>query len=183
MELREPIDLINKRLIQRYGKYMDGQPNFRVVWSDDQFEKRWTDFTDDGFELINPEVRELPKYKHYIQQRFILERLIPIVGETDLTTKIGYEPAWVFQDRFQHYLPPFFDGCVHVIETLLSQIDHAGHHTKYKDESVTPEARAAALQKMTEELFGNETEVGDHLTYGTGVVVPGVMEEKSKLVH
>jgi len=180
MELRESIESINYKLEKNFGKHMDNRPNFRVVWSEDQFEKRWTSFTDDGFELINLEVRELPKYKQYIEARYILERLVPVTGETDLVEKTSYEPAWVFQDRFQNYLPPFYDGCVFVIDSLHEKMGYRGH-VKYKDPNVSEEQRMANVQKVQDELFGNETDVGDHLAYGTGVTV--AKESESKLVH
>lgn len=173
MELRERIEDINKLLLENYGKYLDGRPNFRVVFSEDQYENRMTNYTDEGFQLINPEVRLLPKYRQFIQQKYILERLLPVVGETDLTEKTSYEPAWVFMDKNGGYLPPFYDGCVLVIESLLSASGKKNTHTKYKDESLTPEARAAELDRVQNELFGNETAVGDHLNLGTGIVVPG----------
>jgi hypothetical protein len=173
MELRESIESINEKLLNEYGTEFDNSPRFRVVFSEDQYEKRFTDFTDEGFELLQPEVRLLPKYKQWIREKYILERLIPVVGETDLTTKVSYEPAWVFQDKNGNYLPPFFEGCKHVIESLHSAIDKAGTFTKYKDKNVSPEERALELKKVEEGLFGNETDVGDHLAYGTGVTVPG----------
>lgn len=179
MELREPIEEINENLVRMFGRHSDDRPNFRVVWSEDQFEQRWTDRTDEGFELIHPEVRLLPKYRQYIRARFILERLIPVVGETDLVEKTSYEPAWVFQDRFQNYLPPYFEGCKFVIESIFSKIDSAGSHVKYKDKNVSPEERALAIQKVQDDLFGNETNVGDHLAYGTGVTV----DKESEIVH
>jgi len=176
MELRESIESINEKLLDEYGTEFGKSPRFRVVFSEDQYEKRWTDHTDEGFELIQPEVRLLPKYKQWIKEKYILERLIPIVGETDLVTKVSYEPAWVFQDKHGNYLPPFFEGCKHVIEAMFSVINQAGSFKKYKDENESPEVRAAHLKKVEDELFGNETEVGDHLAYGTGVVVPGPNE-------
>ena len=133
MELREPIEEINKKLIQEFGYELTGQPRFRVVFSEDQYEKRWTDFTDDGFELLTPEVRLLPKYKQWVRAKYILERLVPVVGETDLVTKVSYEPAWVFQDKHGNYLPPFFEGCKHIIESLLSNIAGAKTFTRYKE--------------------------------------------------
>ena len=175
MELREPIEYINKKLLEEYGTELScgNQPRFRIVFSEDQYEKRLTDYTDEGFELLIPEVRELPKYKQWIRERYILERLIPVVGETDLTTKVSYEPAWVFQDKRGNYLPPFFEGCRFVIESMNQAIGRANTHTRYKDKNVSAEERAAELKKVEDELFGNETEVGDHLAYGTGIVVPG----------
>lgn len=173
MELRETIESINAKLLEEYGTEFGNAPKFRVVFSDDQFEKRWTDRTDEGFELLHPEVRLLPKYRQFVREKYILERLLPVVGETDLITKVSYEPAWVFQDKKGNYLPPFYEGCKHVIESIFSAIDKAGTFTKYKDKNVSLEERAAQLKKVEDELFGNETEVGDHLAYGTGVTVPG----------
>lgn len=175
MELRETIESINEKLLIEYGIEINcgNQPRFRVVFSEDQYEKRWTNFTDEGFELLQPEVRLLPKYKQYIREKYILERLVPVAGETDLTSKISYEPAWVFQDRNGNYLPPFFDGCKHVIESLYSAIHGAGSFTRYKDKNISPEEHLSHIKKVEEQLFGNESDVTDHLAYGTGVVVPG----------
>jgi hypothetical protein len=180
MELRENIERINEKLVGRYGKESDGRPRFRVVFSEDEYEKRLTDFTDEGFELLEPEVRLLPKYKQWINQKYILERLIPIVGETDLVTKTSYEPCWVFQDKYGKYLPPFFDGCVHVIESLLGAINKANTHTRYKDKNVSREEHLAHLKKVEDDLFGNETEMTDNLHIGAGITVP---EMPSKLIH
>ena len=180
MELRESIESINEKLLREYGVEVNcsNQPKFRVVFSDDEYEKRWTDCTDEGFELLQPEVRLLPKYKQWVRGKYILERLIPVIGETDLTTKVSYEPAWVFQDKNGNYLPPFFEGCKHIIESMHSAIDKAGAFTKYKDKNITPEEHLAHIKKVEDELFGNETPVGDALAYGSGVVVP-----ENKLIH
>lgn len=173
MELRESIESLNKKLLDDYGTEFGDAPRFRVVFSEDQYEKRLTDFTDEGFELIHPEVRLLPKYKQYIREKYILEHLIPIVGETDLLTKVSYEPAWVFQDKNGKYLPPFYEGCKHVIESMYAVMNQAGAFTRYKDKNISPEEHAAHLKKIEDELFGNETETGDHLAYGTGISSAG----------
>ncbi len=173
MELRETIESINEKLVNDYGYELIDKPKFRVVFSDDQYEKRWTEYTDEGFQLLHPEVRLLPKYKQWIKGKFILERLIPVNGETDLTEKTSYEPAWVFQDKDGNYLPPFFDGCKLIIDSLLQAAGHAGTFTKYKDKNVTPEERLEEVKKVENQLFGDESDVADHLHYGTGIVVPG----------
>lgn len=179
MELRESLSYINSRLGEEYGYVYTNHPNFRVVFSDDQFEKRWTQYTDEGFELSAPEVRLLPKYRQWITAKYVLERLIPVVGETDLTTRTSYEPCWVFQTKDGQYLPPFLDGCKLIIDSLLEK-SGSGHkgHAKYKDPNTTKEERELELKKVEMQLFGNETELGDHLAYKTGIVVPD-----SKLTH
>lgn len=171
MELRESIESINAKLLYEYGVEIQcgNAPKFRVVFSDDCVEKRWTEYTDEGLLLQQPEVREFKKYSQWIKGKYILERLVPVGPESDLTTKVSYEPAWVFQDKHGNYLPPFFEGCKFVVESIFAAIDRKGTHTKYKDESITPEARKAEIDKMEKELFGNETAVGDALAYKYGV--------------
>ena len=176
MELKESIESINKKLIDEFGRELSGDPRFRVVFSDSQYEKRWTSHTDEGFELLHPEVRLLPKYQQWVRDKYILERLVPVTGETDLTTKISYEPCWVFQDAKGNYLPPIFDACKFIIESLYDQIGKAGLYAKYRDHNVSKEERMIELQKVQDELFGNETDLVDNLHYGSGIVVPGSKE-------
>lgn len=178
MELIESIQSINENLKREFGSFTDGRPNFRIVFSEDQYEKRWTNYTSEGFELINPEVRELPKYKQWVHEKYILERLVPTGPDSDLVEKVSYEPCWVFRDKNDNYLPPRFDMCKFVIEALHSQIEKAGTHVKYKDENISKERREELLNEMQEQLFGNETDVTDALAYGSGVSLAG-----NKLVH
>lgn len=173
MELREPIEDINRKLLEEFGTEFSGSPRFRVVFSEDQFEKRLTDCTDEGFQLLHPEVRLLPKYKQWVKAKYILERLVPVVGETDLVSKISYEPAWIFQDKNGNYLPPFFEGCKFVIESMYMAIGKKDTFTKYKDKNISKEEREAALKKVEDELFGNETNITDDLHTGSGVSMSG----------
>src|ERR1035437_7701679 len=168
MELRETIESINKKLLEEFGTEFGNSPRFKVVFSEDEYEKRLTDFTDEGFELITPEVRLLPKYKQWVREKYILERLVPIVGETDLTVKVSYEPCWVFQSPKGSYLPPFYDGCKLVIDSLMEKAGHKGH-ARYKDPNITKEAKLEQINKVELELFGNETSIGDALSSGSGV--------------
>lgn len=173
MKLRESIESINIKLLNEYGMelHCGNKPRFRVVFSEDQYEKRITSYTDEGLELTIPEVRLLPKYKQYIKAKYVLERLIPVVGETDLVEKVSYEPAWVFQDKSGNYLPPFFDGCKLVIESLLNAVDRAGLFTKYKDNNISREEHLAHIEKVEAELFGNESSITDALAAKTAVTV------------
>ena len=173
MELREDIDRINAKLIEEFGYELDGRPRFRIVFSEDEYEKRITSYTDEGFELPVPEVRLLPKYKQYIHQKYILEHLIPMAGETDLVEKMCYNPIWTFQDKHGNYLPPFFDGCRVVIESMYAAMGKANTFARYKDKNISKEEHLAHIEKVEQDLFGNETAVGDALAYKTGIVVPG----------
>jgi len=168
MELRESIESINEKLLSMYGTNFGKSPKFRVIFSEDQYEKRLTDYSDEGFQLIFPEVRLLPKYKQWVREKYILERLIPVIGETDLVTKVSYEPLWVFQDKNGSYLPPFFEGCKFVIDNLYAIMSQTSF-IKYKDKNETKEEYLARVKRVEDELFGNETEIGDALAYGSGV--------------
>lgn len=172
MELAEPLERINYQLQRDFGREVDNSPIWRVVWANDLLEKRIMNHTDEGIDLIHPEVREVRKYKH-IHDRYVLERLVPVMGETDIITPVSYEPAWTFQDRHGEYLPPRFDACKFIIETIYSQIDKAGTHKKYNDPNATEETRLKMIMDMETTLFGNETPVGDALAHGYGIVVPG----------
>lgn len=179
-ELVETIESINENLLRAFGtEIMAGSlPKFRVVFADDELEKRLMTHTDDGFELLYPEVREVKKYSDHIYKGFyILERLVPVAGSieegtTDLTTKVSYEPAWVFRDKHGNYLPPLFDMCVFVAESMFAAAMRAGTHVKYKDPALDPELRKKELDSMMEKLFGEESDVADALHYREGVVVP-----------
>lgn len=176
-ELVEDVSIINTKLHRDFGKHIDGRATWRVVWSDGQLEKRRIDVTPEGLQLLFPEVREVKKYP-YIQERYVLERLIPVMGETDIVIPWSYEPVWTFADRFQNYLPPRFDACKFVIEAIYSQTDKAGTHKKYKDETNTIEHRDQMVKQMELDLFGNETPVGDALAHKWGVTVPQSYEKK-----
>ena len=173
MELREKIEDINTKLVEEFGKELDGRPRFRVVFSEDQYEKRLTGYTDEGFELPQPEVRRLPKYKQWVHQKYILEHLIPLPESSELVEKMDYEPIWTFQDKHCNYLPPFFDGCKFVIESMLMAMGRRDTFVRYRDKNVSKEEHEAHIKKVEDELFGNETDLCDDLHYGSGIVVPG----------
>lgn len=175
MELVESLEYINYQLVKLYGNepYADDRPRFRVVFSEDEMEKRWMTHTNDGFELLNPEVREVPKYRHYIKAKYILERLVPVdERNTDLTTRISYEPAHVFMRPNGEYLPPRLDMCCVVADSLLRASGRKPGVKKYNDPDIDPEYRNEQVNRMVKELFGNETEAMDAVHYGEGIINP-----------
>jgi hypothetical protein len=175
----EPIETLNKRLKDLFGRFENGDAYWRIVFSDDQFEKRWTDKTKEGLDLLYPQVVELPKYRQYIRHKYVLERLIAIPDATpsDLTEKSSYEPVWVFEDSKGNPLPPKWEATEKIIHTVYAAASKSIGR-KYHDPTVgsTPE-ESKELQmeryaKLHQELFGNETDVGDALAYKTGVATP-----------
>ena len=184
--LLEPIETINSRLIDHFGKFhITDLALWRVVWSEDQTEKRLTQYTDEGFQLLIPEVRELPKYRQWIHNKYLLERLIgvPEFVETDLIEKLTYEPVWVFEDNQGHALPPKWEAIYLIINQVYSQ---ASKYTgvKYKDPEavdpkLAPEIKRAGIEALQLELFGNETDTGDALAYREGISVPSNYEKSN----
>ena len=178
----ERIETINKRLDDFFGHDDLGRPIWRVVWSEDQFEKRLTNHTKEGLELLTPRMVELPKYKQYIQERWILERLVivPDINAHELTVKMSYEPMWVFQDDNGFPLPPKWEACKIVIDTVYAAIGKKNTEPRYQD----PDARiskdellhkeAERIKKLQEDLFGNETDTGDALAHNAGVSYAGL---------
>src|SRR5262245_54380644 len=96
----EAINSLNQRLIDYFGHDDLGRAIWRIVWSDFQYEKRLTQYSKEGFELIYPKVEELPKYP-YVKSKWVLERLVlvPEINELELpVSKVSYEPMWIFQN-------------------------------------------------------------------------------------
>jgi hypothetical protein len=179
-ELTEPIESINKQLERLFGvDTVTGAVMWRVVWSETQMEKRLMYTTDEGLQLLSPEVRLVPKYRQWIQERFVLERLVvvPDVNANELPTqKLSYEPMWVFETQRGIYLPPRFDACKVVVDTIYSHMGRS-NLAKYKDPDSTQENalenHKVKIDKLVVDMFGNETEVGDALAYGEGVGYTG----------
>lgn len=185
MELTEKIESINQQLIDSYGiDTITGMAMWRVVWSEDQFEHRhgtYNDYTESGIYLRTvTEIRWVPKYRQWIKDKYVLERLvvIPEINTDDLpATKLSYEPIYSFETNFGKYLPPRLDAAKFVIDTVLAAQGKSSL-AKYKDpvsgmtsEDYT-EMKSQEIDNLESELFGNETDTGDALAHGEAIIVP-----------
>jgi hypothetical protein len=173
MEITETVETINRQLIDLFGvDTITGDPIWRVVWSENQFEKRLMDTTDSGLSLLRPEVRLVPKYRQWIKEKYVLERLvlIPEINIPELpSTKTSYEPIFVFSDKHDNYLPPRIDVAKIVIDTVYAAQGKSSL-AKYTDNP--DEEQRKSVEDIYEYLYGDETDVTDALRYKTGVVVP-----------
>jgi len=185
VELAETIDTINRQLRTHFSFDDQGQQIWRVVWSEDQYEKRIMDVTDEGLALLTPEVRIVPKYKQWIKERYVLERLVLVPMQhidTEMTTVKSYEPIWTFEvqvgPNVGDYIAPKFEACKFIIDTIYAAQGKKSMKRYVDTEKANPvEARMKRIDKISEQLFGNETPATDALAYGTGVVVPHPMKE------
>lgn len=176
----EKLETLNQRLIDTYGVWVDGRARYRIVFSEDEIEKRWTKYTKEGLELQTPEVVELPKYRQWINPPcHVLEQLteIPEGTPTDLTERISYEPLKTFRTSIGEPLIPIWPVIAITINQVLENIYQGRKgERRYKDPredltnpEIAAEARLAELNELEMNLFGNE---GNPLSFGQGIVVP-----------
>lgn len=173
---KEPLEIINRRLQNHYGETND-LPNFRIVFSEEQFEYRKTEYSDTGVLLLQPEVRYLPKYRQWISHKWVVERLteIPFINESDLpASRLSYEPLFVFEDAKGEALPPSWVVAQLAIDGVHQAMRSAGVYVKYKDKNETTEEKRLRLKAIEDEMFANETRTGDSLAHKEAVSMAGL---------
>ena len=172
--LIESIEVLNKRLLDYYGKFENGEPNWKLFWSEDLLEKRLCQETENGILLLTPEVREVKK-ANYIRDRYVLCKLVAVPARNQaelLGAKTSYEPMWTFEDSFRNAIIPDWGGIKAIIETALENFLNAKHKAPEQMPEFmhqTEEARRDRVEKIMEQFFGNETSIGDSLALDTAV--------------
>lgn len=178
-ELPQEVVDINRQLIEHFGiDTISSQAMWRVSWCNDQYEKRRTDYTREGFHLVYPQVIELPKYQ-WIKDRWILERLclIPEVNQVDLPTqKQSYECMYVFQDKDDNALKPQFWACKWIVDCVYAATGKSSL-AKYKDpeynSEIAKQLQQERVAKLTEELYGDESSLLGRTVTGEAVGYTG----------
>lgn len=152
----ERIDTLNERLADRFGKYLDGRPFYRLVWTTDQVEKRRGTFNEYyGSIYLRTEVnviKEVPKY--YIgRDRWALEKLMFSIHNPELVEAQNgsYEPIYIFQDKNGNYLHPIWPVLEYIVKAAEGMIGEKLQPSDYK------EADAKALAQEIE-YFEQEIE-------------------------
>jgi hypothetical protein len=178
------LELINNQLIDSFGvDTITGQPIWRIVWSDDQFEHRhgtYEDITPAGLYLRTvTETRLVPKYRQWIHQKYVLERLV-VVPEQNAdelpTAKVSYEPLWTFEDKDGEFLPPKYEAAKFIIDTVYAA-QYANHNlARYKDpesnQEESIELQRQRVDSLVEELFGDQSSLGGTTVTGESIIVP-----------
>lgn len=176
--LPRDVDIINDQLISLYGiDTLTGKPMWRVSWSNDQYEKRLTEYTDSGLQLLIPEVRELPKYQ-WVKDRWILERLclIPDINIGELPTeRQSYECMFPFENAFTgEALPPNLQAAKFVVDTVYAAMGKKSMRRYIDDEDKNPvQVKEERINKLQEELFGDESSLLGRTITGEAVAYTG----------
>ncbi len=188
MELTENIKSLNNQLINLFGiDTLTGIPIWRIVFSEDQFEKRlgtYEDYAGAIYLRTVTEVRLVPKYRQWIQEKYVLERLVvvPEVNSSDLpSSKISYEPIFVFETKDGDYLPPRIDAAKFVIDTIYAA-QYSNHNlAKYKDPESTQEEsielQRQRVDELVEAIFGDSTDISEAIERKEGIFVPSNYKE------
>lgn len=164
----ESLENVNRLLVDRFSSDSStNQAIWRLSWSDDQLEKRRMNCTPEGIQLLHSEVFLVKKYP-YIKSKWVLERLvvIPDFQQDELpVSKLSYEPIYTF-DIF-----PSMQAILFIVDTVYAALGKKSM-AKYVDPDTSEEVRQNRIKELHQELFGNETDVGDALAYKQGVTVP-----------
>ena len=172
---------INEQLINHFGvDTITGLAIWRVSWAPDHFEKRfgiWEDYGQGGIFLRRVvEAREVRKYPH-LPEHYIFERLVLVLASQQKElcgAKISYEPIHPFWDSNTNPLPPKWEVCKIIVDTIYFNLGRGPSPVpKFDDPDADGnnglEAQKERLKVIMDGLYGNETRVGDHLSSRTGV--------------
>jgi hypothetical protein len=129
--------------------------------------------TETGIQLLEPMVMEVPKYRSYIHNKWILEKLVvvPEQQQKELGSAISYEPIFVFETGDGGFLPYKWEAAKFVIDTVNAAQGKQSMHAQYVDPDINDakEKQEERIDKLQQELFGNETDIGDALAHKQGV--------------
>ncbi len=173
------LQMMNNSLRDQFGiDTQSGKSIWRLVWSHDEFKKRHGTFEDRDSEgtLIRrvTETREVPKYRQWCDNRYILERLcvVPDYQRAELAGAIfSYEPIHTMMDKNSDYLPPRLDVCQFIINAIYAVQGKAPIPIKDFDpnDKNGQEAYRKRLDAIEEYLYGNDTDLQMNLKYGHAV--------------
>jgi hypothetical protein len=170
----ESISVINKRLIERFGKSIDGRANFRVVFSDTQFEKRYGTFeVFCGPIWLREEtcLKEVPKYD-YIDGKHVLEELKYGDFPDQPFVTSSYEPLWTFMDAQRNALYPIWEAVEVVVISRLEGVRKALHGVKRDFKKEQQEAKERDIAETEALLFGGSDGVHDMKNQKVNFVKP-----------
>lgn len=125
------LDQLNRKIEDYFGRAED-RPRYRVVWSEDEFEMRhgtFNDYTSNGLFIRQvTETRQVPKYRQWIQNTYILEQLTIYENhkhDGSMVESLGYEPVYTFRQLGKEGIPSF-EACKFLIEVVITGMKSPG---------------------------------------------------------
>lgn len=182
------LEVMNNQLATQFGiDTLSGRAIWRLVWSNDEFEKRFGEFEDrdSNGSIIRrvSEVREVPKYRQWNPDKYILERLVivPDHQRQELAGAVqSYEPIHTMMDRNGEFLPPRLDVCQIVIQHIYAAQGKAP--IKIADPRADGnnglEAQKKRIDDIMEYFYVNDTELQQDLKFGHAVSYSGLDAKK-----
>lgn len=113
----------NRKLSDTFGLALDGEPRFRVVFSDDEVETRIGKFDEYYGDILVRSftgARECKKYS-YLDGMFVLEERLPTFNP-ELIDKVTYEPIYIFRGENEEPLPLNWDVAMIIINKRLNPV-------------------------------------------------------------
>jgi hypothetical protein len=185
------IDRINKWLDETYGHDLLGRPNWRIIFSTGEMEKRKGMFAEFYGHIFVREyygVKEQPKYLYhpYWREKWILERL-DFTPNPELALDVAghYEPIYVFYDENGNYLKPTMKAVQWYMTKLLMRRPWKTRAEKEREieemERGEYDEEVAHFYGCLEERFGGELAAA--IRHGEAVVNPGLLYDADGKEH
>lgn len=186
---KQDVDRINKQLIDRFGKELDGRAKWRIAFTEHLKEVRKGIFdivTPAGIYLRTegtekfPATREQPKYM-YIKDRWVLEELAFIYNPEIIDSEKGtYEHRWTFEDPVtKDFQIPLFKAAEFIVVAILTNREELNRKPKKSEAEHWLEDALQMdkdIAKNYEEL-GGKPGIAEALNVSEGVVVPRNFEQ------
>lgn len=165
-QLPSEIRRLNRELKRHFGMDDDDMAAmWRVSWSDDQYENRFSKYTPAGIELLFPQLQLLPKYP-WVAGRWMLENrvLVPEVSQSELDgVKKSYECMYAFPTQRGEPIIPSFPACKFLADAVLAAKGKESLGPKYahplagmKSDEIKHHKKME-IDAIMEELFGDES--------------------------
>jgi hypothetical protein len=168
------MDKVINTYLKRWGTNPHGEPNVRLVWSNDARELRRGEFNEFYGDILLRTVegvREVPKYS-YIFERWVLERWFSPDSTASLELPVSqykgsHEPIYVFQDKWGNPLPL----SLKVVELICSAMFNQPPTKQQIHDSIrdTLEGKDRAEQAYFEDALEISTPIQSALSTGHGL--------------